>query len=61
MNAIKKLRLKSGYTQSEISKILNISRSTIAKWETGESKPRAEKLPRLAKILSCSIDDLFKL
>lgn len=32
---------------------------TIAKWETGKANPRADLLPKLAKALGCSVDDLF--
>lgn len=49
-----------GLTQGELSKKLNVSQSTVAMWETGINKPRADKLPELAKIFGCSIDDLFE-
>ena len=57
---IKQLRKKSSMKQEELAKKLKIDRSTIAKWETGEALPRADKLPALAKIFKCNIDDLFK-
>lgn len=60
MNNIKKLRLDRKITQTDLSKILGIKQSTIAMWETGESMPRASLLPELAKVLGCTIDDLFK-
>lgn len=60
MNVIRHWRLKSGLTQSEIAKTLKIDRSTIAKWEAGKSQPRFDKLPQLASILSCNINDLFE-
>ena len=60
MNAIQKLRAKNKLTQEKLSVILNVDRSTIAKWETGQAMPRADKLQELAKALNCSIDDLFK-
>jgi len=28
-------------------------------WEIGKSMPRADKLPALAKILGCTISDLY--
>lgn len=60
MNSIKQKRETSGLTQNDIALQLSIDRSTVAKWETGEAFPRADKLPQLAEIFGCKIDDLFK-
>ena len=46
-------------TQSELAQLLGVSQANISQWETGEAMPRADKLPELAKILECSIDDLY--
>lgn len=59
MNSLKSLREQAKLTQEDIAYKLNIDRSTIAKWETGEAMPRADKLPQLAQILGCTIDELF--
>ena len=59
MNAIKMLREKSGLTQKQLGQQLGIGQSTVAMWETDLSKPRADKLPELAKILGCTIDELY--
>lgn len=56
---LKELRKKRGYTQSELADILNIKRATIAKWETGMTEPRIEKLIKLACIFDVSIDYLL--
>nr|DAE41476.1 MAG TPA: helix-turn-helix domain protein [Caudoviricetes sp.] len=56
---IRQLREKSGIRQEDVAAQLKIDRSTVAKWETGEAMPRSDKLPDLAKILHCSIADLF--
>ena len=60
MNLIKELRIQKGFTQTEIAKKLKIDKSTVSKWETGESLPRADKLFKLAKILNCTVDELLK-
>lgn len=60
MNNIQNLRVRKKLTQEQLATILKIDRSTIAKWETGEAMPRADKLPEIAKALDCTIDDLFK-
>lgn len=59
MNSLKSLREQAKLTQEDIAYKLNIDRSAIAKWETGEAMPRADKLPQLAQILGCTIDELF--
>ena len=59
MKVIRKMRLARGLTQAKLAKALDVDTSTVTKWETGEAKPRADKLPLLAKILGCSIDGLF--
>lgn len=60
MNRLAVLRKKAKLTQSNVSDELKIDRSTIAKWENGTAMPRAEKLPLLAALYKCSVDDLFK-
>lgn len=60
MNNIKAYRVQMNLTQDELAERLKISRTTVTMWETGEAMPRADKLPELAKILGCTIDDLFK-
>ena len=60
MNAIKYYREQKNLSQQEVANELSISQQAIARWENGETLPRAEKLPQLAVILGCKIDDLFK-
>jgi transcriptional regulator with XRE-family HTH domain len=60
VNNIKYLREIRGFTQHKLAELLGINQSTVAMWETGESMPRAALLPKIAEILNCTIDDLFK-
>lgn len=57
--AIREKRIEKGLTQDELAAALNIRRTTISMWETGNSMPRGEVLIKLAKVLGCTIDDLF--
>lgn len=45
--------------QSDLAKKLNLSRTTITKWETGKTYPRIQMLPQIAKILKCTVQDLL--
>ncbi len=59
MIAIKKLREQKGLTQMQMADALHVSRGSIAMWETGRAFPRAELLPTIAKMLGCTIDELY--
>lgn len=59
MNRIRQYREQRKLSQAYVAEKLDITQQAIAKWETGESLPRADKLPQLAAILGCSIDELL--
>ena len=56
---LRELRIKSGYTQSQIAKILNIDRSTYSYYEIGKTMPDVSSLLTLAKIFNISISELL--
>lgn len=56
---IKKKRIEKGLTQIEFAKQVGVLQSTVAMWETKRTNPMISKLPVIAKVLGCSIDDLF--
>lgn len=57
--SFKIMRIKAGFTQPQVSEALGIPQSTIACWETGRALPRADKLPVLAKLFGCTIEELL--
>lgn len=59
MEEIKRLREAQGKTQKQLADEMGVERSTVAKWEGGTAFPRADKLPKLAEVLGCSVADLF--
>ena len=59
MTKIKILREKAGITQKFLANVLNVTQACVAMWESGEASPRSDKLPKLAKVLGCTVDDLF--
>ena len=59
MIGIKNMRIRSNLTQKELAELVCVAQSTIAIWESGNNYPRADKLPELARVLGCSISDLY--
>ncbi len=57
---IKDLRTAKKMPQREFAAALGVDRTTVAKWETGAALPRADMLPKIAKLLGCTISDLFE-
>ena len=55
MTAIKKFRIAKGMTQEELAAIMGTSQAAVGMWETGARMPRADKLPKLAEVLGCSV------
>lgn len=57
---IKALRQRAGLTQLQLAEAMGTGRSAVANWEIGLTNPKTMELPNLARVLGCSIDDLFE-
>ena len=57
---LKNYRVDNGYTQELLAKLLNVSRSTVAKWENGLGLPTEESINDICKIFSITRDKLFE-
>ena len=57
---IKSLRLKRGISQEVLAEKLSVNQTAISQWEIGKSNPSSDRLPKLAEVLNCSIDELFE-
>ncbi|HEK8799230.1 TPA: helix-turn-helix domain-containing protein [Clostridioides difficile] len=55
---LRSLRKIHQYTQEELAEKLNVSRQSIAKWESGESIPDIGSCIKLAKLYKVKLDDL---
>lgn len=55
---LKKLRIMNKMTQEELAEKMNVSRQSVAKWESGESVPDMVKCNELAKIFQLEIEDI---
>jgi Predicted transcription factor, homolog of eukaryotic MBF1 len=55
---LKRLREERGYSQAQLSRKLNVSKSSVSKYESNQSMPSVETLTRLALIYGVSLDYL---
>lgn len=54
------LRKKSGLSQEELAEKLKVTRQTISKWETGESKPDFDKIIPICELYNISSEELLR-
>ena len=59
IKALKDLRKAAGLTLEDIAREVGATRQTVSKWELGLCWPSAAVMPRLAALLSCSLEDLY--
>lgn len=59
MNNIRKFRESYGLTQSQVAEKIGVSLDTVSRYETEKREPRASDLCQMAKLFSCSIDELL--
>lgn len=58
---LRKLRLERGLSQRELAEQMYVTRSTVARWETGSRLPDAAMMLRLANSLGVDANTLFHL
>lgn len=56
---LRQLRKIANLKQEDIAKDLNVDRTTVSKWETGEAMPPADKLIKMSKLFGCTVDELL--
>ncbi|MDY2696403.1 MAG: helix-turn-helix transcriptional regulator, partial [Eubacteriales bacterium] len=59
MVRLKELRQQNGYTQKELSKLVNYSQNLISTWESGTHESNNKALVSLANIFNVSVDYLI--
>lgn len=59
MTRIFELRDSQKLTQKQLADAMGVSQVSVWQWENGKSLPSADKLPKLAGILHCKIEDLY--
>lgn len=56
---IKRLRKKRGFTQEQLSEIIDISARNLVNIESGVNFPKAETLEKILKSLNVTTEELF--
>lgn len=56
---IKKYRELAGITPAELARIMGVDQAAVTRWERGLVLPRAAKIPKLADLFGCTIDQLY--
>lgn len=60
MSALKNAREAKGLSQMALAKSLGVDQSTVCLWECGKTSPRPDVAIRLANILGCTLDDIYR-
>ena len=58
-HVIQRKRKEKELTQEELAKLMGVSKSSVSKWETGQTYPDIYLLPELATYFNISIDTLM--
>lgn len=59
--ALAERRKAVGHTQEQLAELLGVERSTVVRWEAGETEPLPLCRPKLAEALALSVDELHGL
>lgn len=56
----KRLREQAGLSVKQVMEALHVSDAAVYFWETGAYTPSVKKLPALAQLYGCTVDDLLR-
>lgn len=56
---LSQLRKENNYTQEQLAELLQVSRQTVSKWESNLAYPETDRLIKIGKLFSCSMDYLL--
>ena len=58
MKSLETERKKRRMTQAELASCIGVNRTTVTKWETGQSVPSIKNLRKLSQVFYCTLDEL---
>lgn len=57
---MKELRQRAGLTQEQVAKLIEVDQAAVSNWELGKNLPVSKYRKKLAKLYSCSEDELLR-
>lgn len=57
---LSQLRMRAKLTQAELARRVGVSRAVVNNWEQFKNWPSSEYLPKIAEVLGCSVEDLYR-
>ena len=58
-NNIAHYRKLRGWSQEQFARVLGTSRQQLSEWERGLKLPRVDAAIEIARVLGCSVEDIF--
>ena len=58
VKALRHYRIMAELTQEELAEELDVSTSTVNRWENGERSPHLKMLSKIAEVLKCEVSSL---
>ena len=55
---LKAARINAGYNQSQAASLLNVTKTTLVKWEKGTTFPNALAIKRICSVYNICYDDI---
>jgi len=52
-------RVKAGLSVTKVMEALGVSDAAIYMWENGVTAPNTKRLPEIAKLYGCTVDELL--
>ena len=49
----------AGLSQGAVGERLGVAAAAVCQWETGKTYPDTRRLPEIAKLYGCTVDDLL--
>lgn len=57
--SMKEIRERRGLTQAQVADRLEVDKSTVSKWESGDSTPLRKYRCKLCELLGCTEEELI--